>query len=828
MPQTKEQQARALWDTRLETALDLHRKGWVVFPTLAAEKKPDFNRLPLRDPTKTRSQVNRTTYKVFAETPPTEEQIRSWWAAPKRAAGTLPPNIAILTGASGVVVVDIDSYKATDEKVAEVEESLDKSAAVVLSPSGGKHYYFRQPPPPLKLATQNGHKFGAFVDLKSGNGYVNAPSSSFGDGTYEAVGGALPLPSKLPAAPLWAIADENAVVFGDEGKVMPGAWSMAQAWAFPVQEGGDPNNAVMGRKQHIRSMATSYARRGFPQRETEQTLLTWNRYLARPPVAETEVCSLVDLIYRRQNESKGIEDGGGVTLRLPSPSFPHHLLQAARPLHRWAVNFSQKIGVHPDLACFTAIMAASAATVGKYRLTIAGQPQWNPPTLLWGVAVAESGSKKSACVRAVSEALEPTLDYLSTLAGTFNAELATRRCLLEKAYAEAKKKACKISMNKAYERLAALPSPLARHWVADDCTPEAVSSSLSGLPFLLLMSDEGEEVLSSFFGKYSANGTSNFSALLKTYDRMDARALRIGRGEIIIKDAEVSLFTTTQASGLSGLSSAEASDRGFTPRVQWAIVDKECMPAEPLPDVPDQDLGEILQAIFFGGRAAAREQIQWAADYRPGEGAVTVAHANAPDRPPVESVEDFGLDEPVGKVDVPDFEGDMLTARDIRKPVDLLVDAEAMDAVNRMASVLGPKAKMGQDLYVINSWVNKSTEFALRLAAVLMLADTFGEGREVEAKYVETACQMVVQYFVPQAIAAKDMMTWPEGIMQAMHLVATFRERETFSLAQAATKMHMNTSNAKRIILFLEERGVLDIERRGRALICTIEPNIRF
>lgn len=109
------------------------------------------------------------------------QQIRRWWAMWPDA------NIAIATGPSGLIVVDVDERegrRGTDvwrvlvEKLGpEIEDT-----AIVATPSGGFHVYFRAGG--REIPSRN-NAFGPGIDVKAQGGYVVAPPSIIAGRRYE-------------------------------------------------------------------------------------------------------------------------------------------------------------------------------------------------------------------------------------------------------------------------------------------------------------------------------------------------------------------------------------------------------------------------------------------------------------------------------------------------------------------------------------------------------------------------------------------------------------------------------------------------------------------
>jgi hypothetical protein len=104
-----------------------------------------------------------------------------------------PANIGLLTGVSGLVVVDLDDGR--DALVREVEQRFGETPYVVRTPRGGFHFYYRSSGEPTKA-----HIDGKPIDIRGIGGFVVAPPSDTPDGrVYQNVRGSLENLSRLPA-----------------------------------------------------------------------------------------------------------------------------------------------------------------------------------------------------------------------------------------------------------------------------------------------------------------------------------------------------------------------------------------------------------------------------------------------------------------------------------------------------------------------------------------------------------------------------------------------------------------------------------------------------
>jgi hypothetical protein len=167
-----------LCTTLRQSALHLATRGWHVFPIAPGAKKP-----PVIDRWETR-----------ATTDP--DQIHHWWR-------TIPYNVGIATGPSGLVVVDLDTRKPGQTVPSRWARCGIGSGAAVLqalahqhgvtvtptytvrTPSGGSHLYYTAPPGSHLRNTHD--TIGWKIDTRAHGGYVVAPGCPVPPGGYELV-----------------------------------------------------------------------------------------------------------------------------------------------------------------------------------------------------------------------------------------------------------------------------------------------------------------------------------------------------------------------------------------------------------------------------------------------------------------------------------------------------------------------------------------------------------------------------------------------------------------------------------------------------------------
>ncbi|MFF3557099.1 bifunctional DNA primase/polymerase [Streptomyces tsukubensis] len=174
-------------------------RGWHVFPLRPRDKRP-AGHSTARCPGTGRCTNGHRTPEQRATTDP-DLLAAAWTHAPY--------NIGIATGPSGLLVVDLDTLRAKDEKgtpdgVTTFEALCERAGHAVplthrvRTARGGQHLYFTQPEG-ARLCNTTG-KLGSHIDTRGWGGYVVAPGSSTPDGAYEILDSRPPVP-----LPVWLL-----------------------------------------------------------------------------------------------------------------------------------------------------------------------------------------------------------------------------------------------------------------------------------------------------------------------------------------------------------------------------------------------------------------------------------------------------------------------------------------------------------------------------------------------------------------------------------------------------------------------------------------------
>ncbi|MEH0423885.1 bifunctional DNA primase/polymerase [Streptomyces sp. B21-083] len=222
----------------LNAALAAAERGWYVFPLRPGTKYPG-----LHGAERCRQTGDCThghlKWEQRASIDP--HRIRHCW---ETSAG----NIALATGPSGLVVVDLDMPKPEDDKGTPDGETSFQALCEraghpvpdtyrVRTPSGGMHLYFTTPPG-IQLPSTKG-TLAPKIDTRAWGGYVVAAGSRTPTGPYEAASGSVvapvpgwllsilkpaPKPSQTPSGPVTVQSGRYAdMALGKETRNVAGA-----------------------------------------------------------------------------------------------------------------------------------------------------------------------------------------------------------------------------------------------------------------------------------------------------------------------------------------------------------------------------------------------------------------------------------------------------------------------------------------------------------------------------------------------------------------------------------------------------------------------------
>ena len=772
-------------------------------------------------------------------------------------------NLGAFTGAGGspLLVVDLDPAKCPDpERAALLRDRGGPSRllapGIVLPPSpvqvhtgsGGRHLYYRHPPAQVRTVTRIGHQAGEHVDVQAEGRYVVLPPSIHPDThrPYQWVDDADRILStedeiavltghagatNLPEPPTWTIrADADDRHDPEAPRVQSGQWLTA-AWTLPIPEGGRLGGTG-GRKQTLRSLVQYYARQDLPLDLAIAQLQAWNRAICRPPLPDSEVASITAWIYTRAAEERDVTEL--VNLRLRGPVWPHDLFAGTR-FGAWVDTVAFARGTHPDLVALCGLGALGAAATGKYRLhylehgATIDDPHWIATSALWVMPIMESGGRKSATFREIEPVLQTTCETMAVYARRFNAErdahlddlkhaqrVATQRLADERdAAAEVRREVT--------QRLAEVPLPIAERWILSDSTPEAFLVELAKSGHIALLSEEGDELVKSFFGgRYSAG--SDLNGILKAWDGGTTIQARIGRGTTEIRGV-ASMLALVQPRVLSQLGAGSgAEDRGFMARFLFAAPppqSREVAPVDKAREIQTRKhFAECLRAVYYGGTLAATHAPLVADRYRP-------TYTPVPGSRPIvippqdrRGAEPFVLP-PAEKINRPD----------LREPIDVLFTGESIDLLKALEDKLSPTVVEGGEHFTARTWIRKAHEHAMRIACVLQLCEsppTDHETITMDPRWVRRAIALVEQYFIPHYYVAKDLVDAPAYAELGLHILTHFADRDAFTIADAAALVNKRTPDIRPVLEWLGQVGAVRLEHRGKVIVAHPLPNVSY
>lgn len=252
---------------------------------------------------------------------------------------------------------------------------------------------------------------------------------------------------------------------------------------------------------------------------------------------------------------------------LKLPAFPTESL--APPLNEWVINVSESTETPVDMAAVCALAVLSCAVQGKY--IISPKSGYNEPLNLYFLIIANSGERKSAIVRLMTQ---PIYQY--------ERKENERRCMQAEANRvklnSLKKQIDVLERDGNLEEAAKVryqcrslegnqTKPL--RLIADDITPEAMTSLLSiNNGVLSIITTEGG-LFDTLAGRYS--NTISIDTVLKAYSGDPIRVDRKGREGEVINNPALTMLLSAQDNVLAEMMKNEAfKSRGLTARILYS------------------------------------------------------------------------------------------------------------------------------------------------------------------------------------------------------------------------------------------------------------------
>ncbi len=313
--------------------------------------------------------------------------------------------------------------------------------------------------------------------------------------------------------------------------------------------------------------------RGCGLETIEAALLSENEKRCAPPLDAKEV-------QRIASSAARYERGGSPSLkptvttrepwdlpiplgRFDLPDFPIEAFpQQLCALCEFCASVANSYQVPVDLPALLALSVAGAALAKRIELEV--QPDWWEPVNLFTVIVLESGERKSATFRAVTEPLMMAERLKAERLAPEIEKNRVERALLAAAVKNAESKAARKSKPDEYdaakarvldltEQLRKTPALRTPRFIADDATPEAVGTLLyeqGGR--IALLSPEGD-TFDLMAGRYGGDRKPNLGVYLKGHAGDDLRIDRKGRPPEYVQRPALTVGLTVQPDVLRGL-----------------------------------------------------------------------------------------------------------------------------------------------------------------------------------------------------------------------------------------------------------------------------------
>lgn len=248
------------------------------------------------------------------------------------------------------------------------------------------------------------------------------------------------------------------------------------------------------------------------------------------------------------------------------PSFPVDALPA--PLCDWVKTVAENTETPVDMAAVSTLAALSCAVQGKFK--IAPKRSYSEPLNLYILIIAKSGERKSAIVHKMAD---PIYQYEKSenRRRKEQAEIDLANLSSWKKQIDALERDGKIEeatkLRTKYRNLEdKRVKPL--RLIADDVTPEALTSLLSeNKGILTIISTEGG-LFDTLAGRYS--NVVSIDTMLKAYSGDRIRVDRKGRESEIVNDPALTMLLSAQDNVLEGLMRNDVfKSRGLNARILY-------------------------------------------------------------------------------------------------------------------------------------------------------------------------------------------------------------------------------------------------------------------
>ncbi|MEL7564979.1 MAG: YfjI family protein [Dehalobacterium sp.] len=452
------------------------------------------------------------------------------------------------------------------------------------------------------------------------------------------------------------------------------------------------------------------------------------------------------------------------------------------PLKNYIEAEAEAIQTPVDLPGILALSVIASAVAKKYVIIV--EDGWEEPLNIWTIIVLPPASRKS---KVFADMVKPIEDFelqeRNRIAPAIEEAKLNKRILeqslqcAENEVAMSKgnnKKELELKAIEIAQKLRELEIPTAVQLIADDATPESVSSLMADqLGKIAILSSEGGDVFDLMAGRYSKS--ANLGNYLKAHSGDTIRVNRIGRKSEYIDKPALTMGLTIQPEVLNQLARKPGfRGRGLVARFLFSVpenlVGRRKIDVEPVPLEIKTDYQYLITKLL---------------------------EISSKEKPLV---------------------GEMKLTK------------EAKSEFRIFLKWLEPQLGFGGDLSDIADWAGKLAGQVARVAGLLHLAKKVNSehehrGCEVEAATINAAIKLAKNYLIPHAKIAFAEMGADPDLEAAKYILdwidrtkaESFTKRDLFNSIRGQTRFK-NVKALDRPIDILKTHGYLkekQLHRQG-------------
>ncbi len=464
------------------------------------------------------------------------------------------------------------------------------------------------------------------------------------------------------------------------------------------------------------------------RREVALRLGAANRLVANPGADDADLERELRAALERLRTRNGARWPAPRPLTREMPPLPVASLPTV--MRRMVTATAASTQTPPDLAAFAALAVLSAATQGCWETHVRGG--WSEQTVLYLAALADSGERKSAVVKAVGSALYALESQAKDTGQDEHAAAATHYEVLESRAKAARDRAAKAATDDEHKRalqeakdlaiqLGNATKPERFRLTCGDVTPEALGGLMSahGGAMAVLTAEGG-----TLAGRYAKDGGANIDLVLQAFNGERFQSDRVSRDYNDIPRPILTLGLIVQPDVIAQAVKVRAfTERGLLPRFLFALPESRVgTRGNDAPEMPPEVEAEWAAVVgkIFG---AAREH---------------TAHGE------------------IGTI---------------------YLDHAAVEALDAWRGLGGHESRLHRDLgdlVDIRAWASKLPGLLVRIAALFALVERPGDARPVVTGVEMRAALDLAPYLVTHARAV--LLGGETGRAEELeHVLATFR-----------------------------------------------------